>query len=365
MKKYGIGLIIVVVLVVGVFISSHNTKDDSSDTISIGAVLPLTDFGAFWGVSTKAGMDLALEDLRSEGFNVDIIFEDSVGKPDVAASVAQKLIAIDKVDMLFADLTGPSNAVSPVAEAAGKVMAYSAFDPAIASKNPLAIKTFMDAVDQCGRFAQYSKDELGITKIAYVGVNLSFATPCVDELKKVFGEENVFVEAVASPAESDFRSSLVKVQNAGAEFIVSYGYEVTYEAIMRQRLEMGTMIPVFCVISDCHTDKIAKEIPLESLNGSILFDYSVEPSFHARIFDVYGSEVNSRSAAVGYDIVQYLVRSSSECEDHADASCVLEHLDTVGYVPKVSGTGFGGDRVFDVKASYFLVKDGEKVEIGL
>ena len=80
----------------------------NSQNIKIGAVLPLTGWGAYWAEGELKGIDLARHDIATQGGRANIIIED--GNTDAGKSVtaAQKLISIDGVQGMFVEFTGPS-----------------------------------------------------------------------------------------------------------------------------------------------------------------------------------------------------------------------------------------------------------------
>lgn len=363
MKKLKIGIVVLILLIGAIFLYQKDYNKPEKQ-IKIGSIEALSGFAAFWGEPSKFGMELAVADLKKKGIDVEILFEDSEGKPDKAVSAAQKLINIDKVDALFADFSGPSSAVSPIAQSAKILYGYSSFDSAIVSSNPYAIKTFFDSTHECKVASEYAKNELNLSKIAYLGVKLSFTDACVSEMIKVFGKENVFVEAAASPAETDFRAPLLKLKDAGVKMAISYGYEGNYEAIIKQNIEINSNIALVCVESDCYSEKIKEKYPLSSLEGSILFDFEVPDEFKNRIQSTYGEGINIRSAALSYDLLTYMVEAIDSCDN--DVSCQIKHISNNTKTDSVvTGSNYGGDRVFDLVNKYSIVKNGQKVVIDM
>ncbi|MEN9921537.1 MAG: hypothetical protein RLZZ517_515 [Candidatus Parcubacteria bacterium] len=361
-KSLKIWIVLLVLIIIGV--SVYFTEVKKTDHIKIGSIEALSGFAVFWGEPSKAGMELAVADLKEQGIDVEVLFEDSEGKPDKAVSAAQKLININKVDALFTDFSGPSSAVSPVAKDAKILYGYSSFDSAIVEANPYSIKTFFDSTYECKVASEYAKNKLGLTKIAYLGVKLSFTDACVAQMTEVFGKENVFVEAAASPAETDFRASLLKLKQNGVDMVISYGYEANYEAIIKQNIETNSGVSLVCVESDCYSEKIKEKYPLSSLEGSILFDFNVPTEFKDRIKSKYGNNINVRPAALSYDLLTYMVQAVVACGN--DVSCQIKHVsNNTQNKSVIEGSNYGGDRVFDLKNNYFMVKNGEKVAIDI
>lgn len=92
---------------------------------TIGAILPLTGDGAFWGENPKKGIQLALEDLKSQDHvaNLRFIFEDDRCSAKDAVAAFHKLVDIDKVKIIL----GPScsSAAAAVARSRSTPTSYS------------------------------------------------------------------------------------------------------------------------------------------------------------------------------------------------------------------------------------------------
>ena len=75
---------------------SSCTKKDN--TITIGAILPLTGDAAFYGESVKNGIELAAKQINAnggiKGANLVLVFEDSRALPAEGVSAFKKLTSI-------------------------------------------------------------------------------------------------------------------------------------------------------------------------------------------------------------------------------------------------------------------------------
>jgi branched-chain amino acid transport system substrate-binding protein len=83
----------------------------ASNVIRIGDVVPLTGPSAESGVATSQGIDIAVAEINARGginiggkkMTVEVIHEDDQSKPEVAVSAAEKLLNVDKVDILIGE----------------------------------------------------------------------------------------------------------------------------------------------------------------------------------------------------------------------------------------------------------------------
>jgi ABC-type branched-subunit amino acid transport system substrate-binding protein len=360
--KWIVAIIVIILIVAGVWYWQTNKVSTPAETgpIKIGSILSMTGFGANIANNEMKGLTLALEDLKKDGYDVNLVVEDSAGLADKAASAANKLISIDQVDALFVDLTAPSGAVAPIGDRLGRVVLYDAFDPKIVEENDLSVKTFFDAGIECRNFANYAKKN-NIQKVAYLGPKLPFAEQCVSELKNILGENSVFVGYTLSPTDTDYRTQILKAKDFGAQFIASVAYEGNYISIFKQKTELGFSVPVFCTLSDCLSEKVIESTSQESLEGVIGYTFAIDEEFKKFIATRYpeATSADYELISVGYDSLNYLVRSISLCEKNDSACIISEMKKTKNYQSKVASSGFSDKRVFQPISNYFEYKDGK------
>ena len=135
MKKSTIwGIIVLVLVVIIVAVSGKSgskSKVTSNEPIKIGLSLPLTGDLSFIGEADKNAAQLALADINSNPNNkhtYQLLFEDDAFDAQKAASAANKLINVDKVNALvsvgstagnsISTTSGPATASKPAATVA-------------------------------------------------------------------------------------------------------------------------------------------------------------------------------------------------------------------------------------------------------
>jgi len=102
MKKPGLLFILGIFLMGSIAFSGQPAF--AADPIKVGIVLPITGKHAKFGEIEKLSFELAIEEINAKGGAngrpIELIIEDTTGKPDVGRSAAEKLITQDKVVML-------------------------------------------------------------------------------------------------------------------------------------------------------------------------------------------------------------------------------------------------------------------------
>ena len=99
----------------------------AQETYKIGAAFALSGAIAVYGEGFKKAVDLAVEEINTaggiKGKKIEIVYEDNKSTPKDCVTAVRKLIAVDKVPVLFGP-AGSSNfmAAAPVAQESKVVM---------------------------------------------------------------------------------------------------------------------------------------------------------------------------------------------------------------------------------------------------
>ncbi len=84
--------------------NSSGADGKSEEPFKIGILLPLTGKHAKFGEIEKLSFEMAQEEINTNGGvngkKIKFLFEDTLGKPDVGRSGAEKLITVDGVALL-------------------------------------------------------------------------------------------------------------------------------------------------------------------------------------------------------------------------------------------------------------------------
>lgn len=235
---------LLVMLAVVLVACNGDTKDgateaDSSDgetkavtaeggTIKIGVLASLTGALESYGKQTQRGFDLGIEyatggTMEVNGKKIEIVYEDTETKPEVAVQKATKLLEDDQVDFLVgSSSSGDTLAVLPLAEEYEKIMVV---EPAVADS--ITGSEFNEYIFRTGRNS--SQDAYAAAaaiagkgvKIATFAPDYSFGWDGVNAFKTAaekLGAE-IVLEEYANPAATDFTSNLQKVIDAKPDYL--------------------------------------------------------------------------------------------------------------------------------------------------
>jgi branched-chain amino acid transport system substrate-binding protein len=233
-RKSWLFLVLIFVLIFSSACNSTDSPDveaegeETGGTIKIGVLASLTGALESYGKQTQRGFDLGIEyatdgTMEVAGKKIEIIYEDTETKPEVAVQKATKLLEEDEVDFIVgSSSSGDTLAVLPLAEEYEKIMIV---EPAVADSitgaefNPYIFRTSRNSSqDAVAGAAAIAKPGV---KIATFAPDYSFGLDGVAAFKKAAEElgAEIVLEEYADPAATDFTSNLQKVIEAKPDYL--------------------------------------------------------------------------------------------------------------------------------------------------
>jgi branched-chain amino acid transport system substrate-binding protein len=211
--------------------------------VKLGFINSMTGPEAPIGENLSNGVTLAIEDLKKEGIDVDLIKEDDTGKPEKSMAAFEKLGTRDNV----AGIVGPysSKCASALAKLAEKYKVPLLIP--VASKDDITrqnLKWTFRLSATTNDYATILLDmatRLGKPKtMAIINENTDFGTSGAKSAKEYAGKKRITVvaEESYSPGSPDYRSTLasIKAKNPDLVFMVSYVADAIL--LMRQSREI-------------------------------------------------------------------------------------------------------------------------------
>ncbi len=212
--------------------------------VKIGFVNSITGPEAPIGENLSNGVTLALEDLKKEGIDVDLVKEDDTGKPEKSMAAFEKLATSDNV----AGIVGPysSKCAAALAKLAEKY--HVPLIIPVASKDDITRQNLKWMFRLSATTNDYATILLGMaTKLgspktmAIINENTDFGTSGAKSAKEYAAKKGIQIvaEEAYAPGSPDYRSTLasIKAKNPDLVFMVSYVADAIL--LMRQSREIG------------------------------------------------------------------------------------------------------------------------------
>jgi len=334
-EKYLFGITIAVLIVGTGWYLFFQSKTPEGKPIEIGAIFALTGNAASYGEWAKNAIDLAIEDINTEGGvngqPIAVRYEDNEGQAAKAVSAYQKLTAIDGVRYVMTFQSSIALAIAPLANA-DKIlqMDVSATTPNYSTPDDFTFRTGIVANQLAVEAARYLEQSPGTGKVAILYINNDFGSGMRDIFRKSYSGEVVAEETFAQDS-FDFRTPLAKVHAAKPDtvFLVSHLKEAG--TLVKQASNLG-------ITANFFSDVYAIEGPDflaaagDTANGvrylAPRFDISdAKPeiaTFVTKYREEYTEDPNA-FAAQAYDGIIALLYAMEGCE-YEDTECVRKNL---------------------------------------
>jgi len=279
-KKSGVAALVILtaVFVLGVAMGF-------ADTIKVGAVLPLTGWGAAEGGYVLDGAKLAVEKINAEGGikgkKLELLAEDGKNDPSESLNAAQKLVTRDKVSVMFgAWLSTATLAMIPVIERNGVplVVETSGYDGITHPANKWVFRTSILFSQEAASVEDCIRD-LGFNKVAFLAQDNDWGRGTVEEFTKVL--EKVGAQVVSAEfldaATMDFYPQLTKLRNSGADSIIVVNSTGPASKLLQQHKELGLDQKIMTTGGSTWTYTISRLAGAEAAEGS--YHLSFFPAF--------------------------------------------------------------------------------------
>lgn len=208
--------------------SDGDGGEEGKDPIKIGVLASLSGALEAYGQQTKQGFELGMEYATDgtkeiDGHPIEVIYEDTETKPEVAMQKATKLFEDEQVDFLVgSSSSGDTLAVLPLAEQYKKVMVV---EPAVADTitgaqwNKFIFRTARSSSqDAIAGAAAIAKDGV---KIATLAPDYAFGRDGVAAFKTAAEElgAEMVAEEYPAPDATDFTANIQKIINAKPDYL--------------------------------------------------------------------------------------------------------------------------------------------------
>jgi branched-chain amino acid transport system substrate-binding protein len=293
-KKNIITIIVVTLVLLAAAVLITGCKGRDKDTIKIGAILPLTGNYADYGVSPQQGMIIAAEEINSaggiNGRKIELLFEDSQGKPENALSAYQKLSSTNQVKYFVTSLTGPSIAIKDKLKDTEAAQIIFAMTESITYGTDNVIRVYPGMIEE-GKVLLEAIKKLKPSRIAMLNLKHEAFSQQIDSiLKPGFSSSNVKLvshEEYDADNLTSLPELLQRIKRTKPEVLYISGHANFMLPMVKAIRESG-ILTTTKVISGMN-------LPIAVSNGSVPISsvegfYVACPSFYA---DVHKSDHNS------------------------------------------------------------------------
>lgn len=310
MKKLILSLCIILAL--GACDNKNKPAEKQGSVIKIGAILPLTGGSAMLGASLKAGILAAIEDKQKQNlkYEYQAVFEDNRQQPAKSATVANKLITSDKVNILLTFTTGSGRVVAPLAQNAGLLNLVATLEDENAA--PMGKTTFWQGptLQSYQKILINALEKRGVKKLALLAAHVGVACIGTEHLAKLLEQKGMAVKVECfNPSDRDFRLIIQKYVNEGFTYFYLQFFPPQTDIIVRQLYDQNIEPEhIFGSGIDTGAD-ISLFENINHVGGS-----SGTPEFVERLMEEYKIQ-NVYMAASAYDLITLAIDAFENAQD--------------------------------------------------
>ncbi len=248
--------------------------------IKIGEYGSLTGSTATFGISSKNGIELYMDNLNAQGGiggkHIHILVEDDQSKPEEAATAVNKLVAQDGVVAVLGEVASSrSMAAAPICQSAGVPMiSPSSTNPKVTELGDYIFRVCYIDPFQGEVIAKFAKNTLKLSRAAVFRDNkndysVGLANYFSESFRKLGGV--IVSDESYGEGDQDFKGQLTVIKTKKPAFIFIPGYYTEVGLIARQAKELGLNVPMLG--GDGWVSDRLLEIAQDALNGSYLVNH--------------------------------------------------------------------------------------------
>lgn len=226
-----------------------------AEDIKIGFPGPITGSLAFLGQHMKWGAELAVEEINAAGGvpggKLSFVMQDSKCSPPDSVAATERMIAQDKVNVLFGDIcSGATLALMPIAERAKLPLIVTiSTHPEITAKagaggNPWVFRTVPTDAMMGGTIAKLVRDA-GFKRVAYIAEDTDYGRGGVKIVRETLGGKVAAVsEDYLEKSATEFLSVLTRIRSQKPDAILLFMLDQQLLNFMKQYVQFGLDIPL-------------------------------------------------------------------------------------------------------------------------
>ena len=290
--------------------------------VRIGVIASLTGKGAGRGESARQGLNLAHDEIISQGIlkegDFELIYQDvPLNKPAQVTSALHQLIQIEKVISIIGPMgSSPSGAAAPIIDKAQiPAVTHTSSSPTALAGTSYLFRLWPTGKSYANIIAEESKKH-GYRRIAILTATHDSPVDVRDFLKaELLKQKQPVIQIVYdeefTTEDTDFRSALTKLSRLKADALFINLFEGQIGLAAKQARQLGLRMDFFtnAVMSDVELESAAKE--LEGIWFPRFVGYT--SAGRKKFIEKFGKEPpNTESASAAHDALVVVAEAISK-----------------------------------------------------
>jgi branched-chain amino acid transport system substrate-binding protein len=344
--------VVICLAAVGLHLTGDEERGSSpepSGTVKIGAILPLSGKASQYGIWLQEALQLAVAELnRNRGANekaIEAIYEDDQATPKLAVAAMQKLIAVDKVPVVFGSWASSSVlAQAPLANEQKVVVMAEAVSPKIRDAGDFVFRIQPDGSVYLRKLIPFVVEHTQFQRAGILYVNNDFGVDLAKTAKELLVRRGkaISTEQGFEMGETNFRTHLAVARESGAEVLFVFAYGEAGQ-LLKQARELRIKVPFFAAATFENPNILT--VAGDAAEG-VVYPHHFDPQsrdptveeFQRRYENAYGRPAEG-FAVLAYDGMMILGKALRACGNNS--VCIRDFLyNLTGYIGVSGPTSF-------------------------
>lgn len=308
------------------FLIAMPCQAKDSEQLVVGVLSALTGDGANFGTAVQNGVKLAYKELSPEMQNrIKLVYDNDGLDPRLSISAFNKMIDVDKIDVLINASSPTGKAISPIADKKKIPLIAIATDKEVVEDRNYAVNLWVTVEAEAHTAIDEAK-KLGYKNIAVISTTNPFNLTCKDAYNKVNnGQIGITLDEEYAPEVKDFRTFLAKVRNdkqVDAIFVNLFLGQIGLFA--KQAREMGISLPLFTF--ELFEDPNEVKVSNNALVNQWYVNADDPESVFVTKYKANFPEGSLFAAANGYDALMLIAKALESGKTAEDVNHLLHNL---------------------------------------
>jgi branched-chain amino acid transport system substrate-binding protein len=343
-------------------VASFTSTASAQEPIKIGVVFPLTGSISSQGRPERDAVKQAFDEENNTvaGRKVELLFEDSAGRPDTGLTKFKALVERDNVHLLLSELTSSIGAaVAPyVNEKKVPWVSTVALAALTRSQKSPYIFRFVPSSYQFAMVAAENAKKRGWKKVYSIGWNAPPSRESAEMVKKIFGAENVVDAMFPNVGTADYAPYLTRMDASKADGVLAAMWGSDSGRITRQFVEYGLSkkMKLFGIASFT-SEEVLDQMPPESVGVLSAYTYcgTLDTPENKAFVQSYRSRYNATPGSyqyMGYMAAKMVIQALRDIKGRAeDRDAFIAALEKVKVKGPMGVTSF--DQNHGMVADFF------------
>ncbi len=325
----------------------------SQEPIKIGVMFPLTGPISGQGLPERDAIKQAFDEEKNTiaGRKVQLLYEDSAGRPDTGLTKTKALVERDKVDLLLSELVSSVGAAMAPYVSEQKIPWVStvALDSLTRAQKSPYIFRFVPSTYQYAIVAAQFTKKLGWKKVYFIGWNAPPGHESADVVKKLYGADNVIDAEFPNVGTSDYAPYLTNMDTGKADGMFAAMWGADAPRMVQQYAEYGLnkKMPLFGIASFT-SEELLEHMPPQAVGIQSAYTYCgtldtpENKAFVAGFKSAHNGSAPGSYSYMGYLAAKMVIKALREINGKAE-----DHTAFINALSKVQVQGPMGMTSFD------------------